>query len=65
LVAVALFVGNWKRVMPRAVLGDPAKAARGFENEILVCPAHHMALAFKSAMELVEPRQEFNRVLAF
>src|SRR5215472_15254664 len=29
-----------------AVPGDPAKAARGFENKIMVCPAHHMALAF-------------------
>src|SRR5215469_12392564 len=48
----------------RAVPGDPAKAARSFENEIMVCPAHHMALAFRSAMELVGPRWEFNRVLA-
>src|SRR5215472_17470817 len=49
----------------RAVPGDSAKAACGFENEIMVCPAHHMALTFRSAMELVEPRREFNRVLAF
>src|SRR5262249_7704415 len=48
----------------RAVPGDPAKAARSFENETMVCPAHHMALAFRFAMELVGPRREFNRVLA-
>src|SRR5215468_82516 len=29
-----------------AVPGDPAKAARGFENKIMVCPGHPMALAF-------------------
>src|SRR5215469_4368387 len=49
-----------------AVPRDPAKAARGFENEIMVHRlARHMTLAFRSAMELVEPRREFNRVLAF
>jgi hypothetical protein len=50
----------------RVVPGDPAKAALGFENKIMVfCLAHRLALAFRSVMELVEPRREFNRVLAF
>ena len=48
------------------VPGDPAKAAPRFENKIMVCRlAHRMALAFRFVIELVEPRREFNRVLAF
>jgi hypothetical protein len=63
---VALFVGNWKTGDTRVVPGDPTKAARGFENKIMVCClAHHIALAFRSAMELVRPRREFNGILAF
>src|SRR5262249_6256327 len=47
----------------RVVPGDAAKAAPGFENKIMVCClAHRMALAFRSAMELVGRRREFNRV---
>jgi hypothetical protein len=35
------------------------------ENEIMVrCLAHHMALAFRSTIELVEPGREFNPILA-
>jgi hypothetical protein len=52
--------------MPTLFQGDAANAARGFEDEIMVrCPAHQMALAFRSAMELIEPRPEFNRITAF
>jgi hypothetical protein len=48
------------------VPGDPAKAAPGFENKIMVCClAHRMALAFRFVIELVKPRREFNQVLAF
>jgi len=49
-----------------AVPADAAKAARGFEDEIMVrCPAQQMALAFRSVMELVGPKREFNRIPAF
>jgi len=58
---VEFTLAHWRR-RARAVPGDPAKAARGFENKIMVsCLAHHMALAFLSAMELVRPRREFKR----
>jgi hypothetical protein len=37
--------------LAHAVPGDAAKAARGFEDEVMVRgPAHQMALAFQSAM---------------
>jgi hypothetical protein len=49
----------------RAIPSDPAKAAPSFENKIMVCWPIVMVLAFRSVMELVEPRREFNRVLAF
>jgi len=61
----ALFAGNWKCVMPTLFQVIP-KAATGFENKIVVCClAHRMALAFRSVIERVKARQEFNRVLAF
>jgi len=50
----------------RVVPGDAAKAAPSFANKIMVCRlAHHMALAFRSVIEFVEPKREFNRVPAF
>jgi hypothetical protein len=48
--------------MPTLFQGDAANAARGFEDEIMVrCPAHQMALAFRSAMELIEPKDQAGR----
>jgi len=32
---------------------------------VVCCLAHRMALAFRSVIERVKARQEFNRVLAF
>jgi hypothetical protein len=46
--------------------GDAAKAAVSFEDEIMMrCLAHHIALAFRSTIELVRASREFNRILAF
>jgi hypothetical protein len=48
------------------VPGDAAKAAGSFEDEIMMrCLAHHIALAFRSTIELVRASGEFNRILAF
>ena len=62
---VRAFCRQLKARDAHVIPGDAAKAAFRVENEIMVrCLAHHMALAFRSTIELVEPGREFNPILA-
>ena len=53
-------------VQPPRNIPETTSRDGSFENEIMACRlARHTTLAFRSVMEFVGPRREFNRGLVF